>query len=280
MDSLLFVGGGNMARSLIGGIIAAGHRAEAITVCEPNRGVRESLAGDFGVNVATELDTISCAQHADAIILAVKPQVMAQVAEGLAPALEHRPVVISIAAGINCHALSHWLGSATPIVRAMPNTPALLQQGATGLFADGSVTAEQKQLVAGLFSAIGVAEWVAEEKLIDTVTALSGSGPAYFFLLMELMAKVAEEMGLSAETAQKLAIQTAQGAANMAVHSDDSPATLRGRVTSPGGTTERALALFASQGLEATVRTAMHGAAERSAEMAAELAPPMTSQGE
>ncbi|MFW2421574.1 MAG: pyrroline-5-carboxylate reductase [Porticoccaceae bacterium] len=280
MDSLLFVGGGNMARSLIGGIIAAGHRAEAITVCEPNRGARESLAGDFGVNVATELDTVSCARRADAIILAVKPQVMAQVAEGLAPALEHRPVVISIAAGINCHALSHWLGSATPIVRAMPNTPALLQQGATGLFADGSVTAEQKQLVAGLFSAIGIAEWVAEERLIDTITALSGSGPAYFFLLMELMAKVAEEMGLSAETAQKLTIQTAQGAANMAVQSSDSPATLRGKVTSPGGTTERALALFASQGLEATVRTAMLGAAERSAEMAAELTPPVTPEGE
>lgn len=280
MDSLLFVGGGNMARSLIGGIIAAGHRAEAITVCEPNRPVRESLRCDFGVKVVTELDTASCARRADAIILAVKPQVMAQVAEVLAPALEHRPVVISIAAGINCHALSHWLGDATPIVRAMPNTPALLQQGATGLYADNSVTAEQKQLVSALFAAIGVAEWVAEERLIDTITALSGSGPAYFFLLMELMAKVAEEMGLSAEKAQKLAIQTAQGAANMAVQSSDSPATLRGKVTSPGGTTERALALFASQGLEATVRTAMLGAAERSAEMAAELSPPVTPEGE
>ncbi len=273
MYPLLFIGGGNMARSLIGGIIAAGHSAEAITVCEPNADVGAVLARDFGVVVADASAAAHCAAAAEVIVLAVKPQQMAAVAEPLAAAVSHRPLLVSIAAGIDCAALAHWLGAATPLVRAMPNTPALLQQGATGLYAADSVSPAQRQRAEQLFSAIGVAHWVGREELIDTVTALSGSGPAYFFLLMELMAKVAEEMGLDAATAHQLAVQTAQGAAAMARHSGDSPATLRGKVTSPGGTTERALAIFTRQGLESTVRAAMLGAAERSAEMAAELGP-------
>lgn len=273
MYSLLFIGGGNMARSLIGGVIAAGHSAEAITVCEPNAEARQALAANFGVNVASEQQSAHCAAAADVVVLAVKPQVMEAVASGLAATLKHQPLVISIAAGIDCGALANWLGATVPIVRAMPNTPALLQQGATGLYASDAVSSAQRQRATALFSAIGVAEWVADEPLIDTVTALSGSGPAYFFLLMELMEKVGQEMGLSAATAHQLAVQTAQGAASMALHSGDSPATLRSNVTSPGGTTERALAIFAEQGIEATVRAAMRGAAARSAEMARQLGP-------
>lgn len=271
MHSLLFIGGGNMARSLIGGVIAAGHSAAQITVCEPNADAREALHADFAVNVASEKESAHCAAQADVIVLAVKPQVMAVVARGLAPALSHQPLVISIAAGIDCMALGRWLGAGTAIVRAMPNTPALLCQGATGLFASAAVSASQRSAAEQLFAAIGVAEWVADEPLIDVVTALSGSGPAYFFLLLELMQKVAQEMGLSVEAASQLAVQTARGAASMAVESGDSAAELRAKVTSPAGTTERALAIFTEHNIEQVVREAMHGAAARSAEMAAEL---------
>jgi len=271
MHSLLFIGGGNMARSLIGGVIAGGQQPAQITVCEPNEAARQALATDFGVTVANERDSARCAAAAEVIVLAVKPQVMAAVASSLSDSLSHQPLVISIAAGIDCAALGRWLGAQTAVVRAMPNTPALLCQGATGLFASPAVSEPQRAAAEQLFAAIGTAQWVAQEQLIDTVTALSGSGPAYFFLLIELMQKIAEEMGLPTDVARRLAVQTARGAASMAVESGDSAAELRAKVTSPAGTTERALAIFAEHNIEQIVREAMLGAAARSAEMAAEL---------
>lgn len=269
MDSLLFVGGGNMARSLIGGIIAAGHRAEAITVCEPNSGVRESLAGDFGVNVATELDTVSCAQHADAIILAVKPQVMAQVAEGLAPALEHRPVVISIAAGINCHALSHWLGSATPIVRAMPNTPAAIGQGITALIGNGRATEKDVLEAQSLMAAVGQTLVLQNEQQIDAVTGVSGSGPAYVFLMIEALAAAGVNQGLPEDMAMQLAQATVAGAGALAVRSEESAEQLRINVTSPNGTTQAALEVLmrSDAGLSQLVDQAVSAARQRSQEL-------------
>ncbi|MDP1520852.1 pyrroline-5-carboxylate reductase [Porticoccus litoralis] len=267
---LTFIGGGNMATSLIGGLVDKGYPANAITATDPLEASRLKLAQSFGINTSDN-NPQACAD-ADVILLAVKPQVMKSVLQGLAGALNHRPLIISIAAGISMDSLAGWLGGELPIVRCMPNTPALVQTGASGLYANSQVSAEQKALAEQILQAVGIVCWLENEADIDVVTAVSGSGPAYYFLVMEIMQRIGEELGLPEEVARQLTLQTALGAARMALESDVDSAELRRRVTSPGGTTQRAIETFESGDLEALFRKAMNGAAERAREMASELA--------
>lgn len=266
MTSILFIGGGNMASCLIGGMLSKGFDSAQITVSEPNPEARKTLEQSFGISTTDE--NREAAERADLIVLAVKPQVMRDVATQLAPALSHSPLVVSIAAGMPVSALREWLGENPAIVRAMPNTPALVQAGATGLYATTEVSEAQKQLVEKIFAAVGIAFWVGSEQLIDAVTALSGSGPAYFFLFMEIMQMVGEEMGLDSAVASALTTQTALGAALMAQQGSATAAELRSNVTSPGGTTERAINEFQQSRLEEVVRRAMTSALHRAEEMA------------
>lgn len=268
--SLTFIGGGNMAASIIGGLLAAGVAPQQITVSDPSS---ESLARvrELG-EVHTTQDNNAAVASADVVVMAVKPQVMRDIAEALAPALsDKRPMVISIAAGIRSASLSQWLGGQCPVVRCMPNTPALLASGATALHADEQVSAEQKSLAEAILQAVGLSVWVQEEADLDVVTAVSGSGPAYFFLLMEAMQAEAEAMGMNPETASALIAQTALGAARMAKESGSKPAELRRQVTSPNGTTEAALNQFASDEFTAIVGRALRAARDRSISLSAEL---------
>ena len=268
---LVFIGGGNMAASLIGGLVGKGWDPEQITVCDPAAEARSKLAEQYGVKVSG--DNQSSVSLADVIILAIKPQVVTEVLTGIATGLEHRPLIISIAAGIPVALLNHLMAGQAPelpIVRCMPNTPALLQEGATGLYATESVSSNQRQLAEDILAAVGTTAWVDEEILIDAVTAVSGSGPAYFFLAMEAMIKAGNKLGLAPKVARELTLQTALGAARMALESDVDVAELRRRVTSPGGTTEAALKAFEQQGLLHLFETAMTAAYERSREMGSE----------
>jgi pyrroline-5-carboxylate reductase len=270
---IAFIGAGNMAASLIGGLRAQGMDGQLITASDPGAEQRAKIASDHGIKVfANNADAV---KGADVVVLAVKPQAMKTVCLALAPELQNNQVIVSIAAGITCASLQTWLSTATaptrPIVRCMPNTPALLRQGVSGLFANAQVTAAQRQQAEHLLSAVGVALWLEEEHLIDAVTAVSGSGPAYFFLLIEAMTAAGVKLGLPAATAAQLTLQTALGAARMAVASDVDAAELRRRVTSPAGTTEAAIKSFQAGGFEALVEQALNAAAHRSAELAEQL---------
>jgi pyrroline-5-carboxylate reductase len=268
--TLAFIGGGNMARSLIGGLIADGWAPGRIQVADPDAARTTQLAERFPV--ITTRDNSEAIAGADAVILAVKPQILHEVATQIAPAIrEQQPVVISVAAGIRETSLRDWLGEQTAIVRCMPNTPALVQSGATALYANARVSEDQRSLAETVMRAVGLALWVEDESQMDAVTALSGSGPAYFFLFMEALQAAATELGLAADTARLLTLQTAFGAAKMALESREDAATLRQRVTSPGGTTERAIEVFRQEGLETVALRALQAAAERSRELADEL---------
>lgn len=250
--SIAFIGGGNMARSLIGGLIASGSDPTRLWVAEPDVGQREALRARFGIH--TSADNPQIAALGDVVVLAVKPQVLRPVAEELAGVIQaRRPLVISIAAGVREPDLGRWLGGETAIVRTMPNTPALVGSGATALFANSRATEEQRQIAESIMRAVGLTVWVGEERMLDAVTALSGSGPAYFFLLMEALEKIGVRLGLNPEVARLLTLQTAFGAAKMALESPDNPAALRARVTSPGGTTERAISVFQDEQLDALI---------------------------
>lgn len=266
--TLAFIGGGNMAASLIGGLIATGYPAAHIIVCDPVAASRDRLAAAFAIQTSADNTRATAAQ---VVILAVKPQVMKAVATALRPSLDHKPLVISIAAGIPVAALQNWLGAALPIVRCMPNTPALVQTGASGLFATALVSAAQRQQADAILSAVGTCLWVPREADIDAVTALSGSGPAYFFLVIEAMERAGVQLGLAPEVARSLTLQTALGSARMALGSDVDSAELRRRVTSPGGTTERAIEVFLSGGLPDLFEKAMIAARDRARAMAAEV---------
>ncbi|MGV6807999.1 MAG: pyrroline-5-carboxylate reductase [bacterium] len=263
-----FIGGGNMATSIIGGLLANGCPASQILVSDPLAENRERLA-TTGVN--TFADNSAVADGAELIVVAVKPQIMSDVARGLAEHLNQDAVVISIAAGITVQALKDWLGNSVPVIRCMPNTPALLKQGASGLYASPDCSAQQRQQAEAVLSAVGLVEWVEDETLIDVITAVSGSGPAYFFLVMEMIEKVGSEMGLAPETARKLTIQTALGAAQMAASDDIKLSELRRRVTSPGGTTEQAILAFDEGGIENLFRNAMQRCLDRAETMASEF---------
>jgi pyrroline-5-carboxylate reductase len=260
--AIAFLGGGNMARSLIGGLVARGWPAERLHVAEPHAPLREALARDFGVRVHE--DNGEAAAAAGVWLFAVKPQVMRGVAEALAArAQAQRPLAISIAAGITGAQLDRWLGGGQAIVRAMPNTPALLGAGATGLHANAAVDAARRALAEGLLAAAGTTTWIDDEAAMDAVTALSGSGPAYVFLLAEAMQAAGEAEGLDPAAARALTLQTIHGAARMLVESGEPAAVLRQRVTSPGGTTQAAIETFEAGGFHALVARAIAAAAQR-----------------
>lgn len=268
-QKITFIGGGNMARSLIGGLIANGANKSNISVVDPNEAQRHLLA-NMGVAVYAEANP--AITDCDLLVLAVKPQIMASVTKAISPLIkQYRPLIVSVAAGIRCNDLARWLGGDMAIVRTMPNTPAFVQSGATGLYANNQVSHEQKNQAESLMRACGICVWVPDETLIDSVTALSGSGPAYFFLMMEAMINAGESLGLDKKTATLLTVQTALGAAKMAIESQDTPATLRAQVTSPKGTTEAAILTFQQQHFETLVATAMHAAKTRAEALATEL---------
>lgn len=255
-----------MAASLVGGLVESGHPPSAVLVSEPVAEKRHDLEERFAVGVTA--DNREAAYTGDVVVLAVKPQDMAEVVTGAAGVMRDRgPLVVSIAAGVTVARILQWLDYSAPVVRTMPNTPALLGCGATALFANEAVTGEQRGAAETILRSAGIALWVDEEGLLDAVTAVSGSGPAYYFLLMENMIRTGERLGLTGEQARVLTLQTALGAARMALESGRSPEELRVGVTSPGGTTERALDLFREGGFGDLVERALTGARDRSREL-------------
>ena len=267
---IAFVGGGNMARSLIGGLVRAGTPGSRIGVAEPNADLRAALARDFAV--AVHDNAAAAARDADAVVLAVKPQVMKTVCASLhAVAQERKPLIVSIAAGIRIGQIDAWLGGGLAIVRSMPNTPALIGAGASGLVANARAGAEQRRLAQGILDAAGLAVWIEDEAQMDTVTALSGSGPAYFFLLVEALEDAAVAQGLPRETARALATQTCLGAGRMLREDGEAPSVLRQRVTSPNGTTQAAVESFEANDLRAIVAHAVAAATRRGEELSKQL---------
>lgn len=265
-----FIGGGNMASSLIGGLINNSYPSNNITVSDLNDEKLTQLSAQF--SILTEKNSAKLAENMDILVLAVKPQHMQAVCEQISPVVQKsRPLIVSIAAGIREESLQRWLGGSLAIVRCMPNTPALVKTGATGLHANAHVSKDQKNNTESLLRAVGITVWVNQEKELDTVTALSGSGPAYFFLVMEALEQAAIDAGLDQKTAQLLTQETALGAAKMALASSESATTLRRNVTSPGGTTEAAIAVMEEQGLRTIMENAIKAAKSRSEEMSDEL---------
>ena len=264
-QTLGFIGGGNMARALIGGLIARGLSARQVIVSDPLLALRQSLADDLHVRVTD--DNGAVAHAAQIVVLAVKPQHMRNVAQGLAAALTSSHLVISVAAGIRASDLQRWLGC-DAIVRAMPNQAALNGQGVTGLYASTTVSSAHRQLAETVLGAVGPAMWVPNEADMDTVTAVSGSGPAYFFWLIEVLESTGIELGLSPDVARRLAVETAYGAGAMAHGALESPSTLREQVTSKGGTTEAALKHLEANQVRAIFAAAITAAARRASEMA------------
>ncbi len=263
-----FIGGGNMARSLIGGLVARGQSTDAIRVAEPVAALREALERDFGV--ACFDHATPAATGADVWVLAVKPQVMREVCSALVPlAQARRPLVISIAAGITAGQLERWLGGDVPVVRAMPNTPALLGMGITGLFANARTDLPQRAAATALLEAVGPVVWIDEESQMDAVTAVSGSGPAYVFLLAEAMQAAGVRQGLPPEAARALVRHTLLGAAAMLARQDEAADVLRARVTSPGGTTQAAIETFEAGGFRDLVDRAIAAATQRGRQLSA-----------
>lgn len=267
--TLAFIGGGNMARSLIGGLRDQ-YPGESIRVADPVAEIRTALEKDFGVY--TTDDNREVVDGAECIVLAVKPQLAQDALAPLAGTLSNgNPLLVSIAAGIRIASISQWLNGYENIVRVMPNTPALVQRGASGLFAGQNVSEQDRQTAFEIISAVGTGAWVDSEEMIDVVTALSGSGPAYFFYLLEIMADKATTLGLDADTARSLALQTALGAAELAQQSPLTFDVLRRNVTSPGGTTEAAINSMESNGARNVIGDGIQAAAERSDQLARQL---------
>lgn len=260
--TITFIGGGNMARSLIGGLIQKDLPADKIRVSEPVQALAEGLAKDF--SIATFSDNSEAAADSTIWVFAVKPQVMKSVCQQLSTlAQANKPLIISIAAGITSQQLDAWLGGNMPVVRIMPNTPALLGAGASGLFANAAVSTEQKQHAQDLMQATGITVWIENENLMDAVTAVSGSGPAYVFLLAEAMQAAGVAQGLSVDSARALTNQTLLGAARMLSETSEPADILRQRVTSPGGTTQAAIESFEQQGFRDIVGNAIEAATLR-----------------
>ncbi len=265
---ITFIGAGNMARSLIVGLLNDNANV-VLRVADPEQTQLDAIRQHFP-QVATFTDNLEAMQSADVVVLAIKPQIMGDVVQGLAEqAQRSRPLFISVAAGIREAALNRWLGGNLPIVRCMPNTPALVQTGATGLFANAQVHDKQRSQAESILRAVGITLWFEDEGKLDAVTAISGSGPAYFFLVMEAMQAAAENMGIRREDAHLLIVQTALGAARLALESTDVPAELRRKVTSKGGTTEAALNVLNDGGLSTLFEQALQAAEKRSRELAA-----------
>ncbi len=265
--TIAFIGAGNMARSLLSGLLAAGAAAPRLRASDPDAARRDAM-GDLGI--ATFDDNARAVDGADVVVLAVKPQVLGDVLDALP--IGAGQLVVSIAAGVPVDALERWTPPGTPIVRCMPNTPALLGAGITGLFANTAVSDAQRASADSVLASAGRTLWVEEERLLDAVTGVSGSGPAYFFYLMESMIEAGVSLGLSRDAATTLTLETAYGAARMAREGDDPPQQLRANVTSPGGTTERALSILDAAGVRDTVGEAVAGAAARARELAEDIA--------
>lgn len=261
-----FIGGGNMAWSLINGLLADGYEPARIWVADVDEARLESLRSRLGVNATPE--NVRVVAESEIVVLAVKPQVMRAAATGIAAAVRDRlPLIVSIAAGVRVGDLAAWLGGDAAIVRCMPNTPAQVRSGATALYANERASREQRNTAERILRSVGLTVWVDEERLLDAVTALSGSGPAYFFLFMEAMEHAAVSFGLDAHVARLLTQQTALGAAKIAMESTESPEELRRRVTSPGGTTEQAIRVFEEGHFTGLVLEAIRAAERRSREL-------------
>ncbi len=259
-----------MGASLIGGLIDSGYPASAIRGAEPDAEQRKKVTDQIDIEIFKD-NSIAC-HEANVIVLAVKPQTLLTTLQALKEKLvNHNCLIVSIAAGITCASITSCLAKETAIVRVMPNTPALIGMGASGLFANPFVSDDQKQQAETIVNSVGLSTWVTDEELIDTVTAVSGSGPAYYFLFMEIMEQAAIEMGLTVEQAQMLVNQTALGAAHMAKQSDDTVASLRQKITSPSGTTEAAIKTMSEGDIEKVIKKALISAKERAIEMAKEF---------
>jgi pyrroline-5-carboxylate reductase len=267
MHKVSFIGGGNMAAAIIGGLIASGTQPTDIEVVEINADARAQLSARFGVVTHTDL---SQARLHGLIVLAVKPQTLPDVAAALASRLAGQ-LVVSIAAGVRVADLARWLGGHNRIVRAMPNTPALVQAGITGLFAASVVGQDARSQAEAVLRAVGGVVWVDDEPQLDLVTAVSGSGPAYVFYFIESLESAAAAQGLPPETARQLALQTFFGAAKLALESGEEPGVLRQRVTSRGGTTERGIAVLEAAAVNLAISQAVEAASRRSAELGDEL---------
>lgn len=261
MERIAFIGGGNMAAAIIGGLVASGRMGSDITVIDPNLDQRERLAGQYGVTTSAD---VSDAAAADVIVLAVKPQIIAEVAGQLTADLSGK-LIISIAAGVTITTLEGLFGPVA-IARTMPNTPALLGLGATGLYVNDRTTDAQRAVVQAIIQSFGICVTVAREDLLDAVTAVSGSGPAYYFLMIEEMIRAGTDLGLTPEDAEALTLQTALGAATMAAQGD-APEALRARVTSPNGTTHAAIVSMQENGFEEVIAKAMTACRDRAEEL-------------
>lgn len=262
-----FIGAGNMARSLVGGLLKNRWPTSRIIVADPDPQQRHAIQSILGVTAYADNNDI--ARRADILVLAVKPQALKPAAQGIAAAVQQkRPLIVTIAAGVRSADLERWLGGNLPVVRAMPNTAALIGSGASGMHANARVDASMRDQAESILRSVGVAVWLDHEHLIDTVTALSGSGPAYFFLVMEALEQAAIEHGLDRATARLLTLETAFGAAKMALEGAEEPYKLRARVTSPGGTTERAIAVLEAGGTAGLFRRAVDAAVDRARELA------------
>jgi pyrroline-5-carboxylate reductase len=262
-----FIGGGNMAQAIIRGLLQAGHPAGNISVADPAPRQQQAVAS-LDKEIELTDDNAVLAKKSAVLVLAVKPQIMSAVAAPLGKT--DRPVdqvVVSVAAGVTLESMGNWFGADSALVRVMPNQPALVGEGMSGLCANSKVNNSGKALAAYVMEATGKALWLDDESLMDAVTAVSGSGPAYFYLVMEIMQEVAEELGFDKATARDLCVQTALGAGRVAAASDDDLATLRERVTSPGGTTEAALKTLEASGIRDMFRSALHAARDRSVEL-------------
>ena len=275
----IFIGAGNMASSLIGGLIAAGTEAASIQVVDPDANTLSRATSRFNISPATSVNE-ALSNHPDdsGIVLAVKPHIVEPVCNEIKAATHAAKLVVSVAAGVRSTSMQRWLGT-TPIVRCMPNTPALLGLGATALYATENCLTEQRQAAEQLLNTAGITRWVTAEAQLDAITALSGSGPAYFFYLIEHMTAAGIALGLDQDTAETFAIETAFGAASMARSGDDSPATLRENVTSKGGTTAAALSAFNDANTPAIIAKAMQAANDRAVELGDDLAPQGENKG-
>ena len=264
-----FIGAGNMAYALIKGLLNNGFDANQINISDPNEELL--LNRESELKVTTYSDNTSLLSNSDIIFFAVKPQVLSSVCLELKGVVKSKHLFVSIVAGIRSSDINRWLGGNFALIRTMPNTPALFQTGVTGLFANELVNNEQKSLVSSILSSVGECFWVDEEKLIDAITAISGSGPAYFFLLMQSMTQAGMALGLDEETANSLSIQTAYGASLMANKTGKDSRTLRTEVTSPNGTTQSAIESFQDQNFEGMVANATRAAYDRARELSNDL---------
>jgi pyrroline-5-carboxylate reductase len=263
-----FIGAGNMARALVGGLISSGVPGHNIFSYDLDPSHLQALCRDTGIAAAANNQQL--VDHCDVVVLAIKPQAM----HGMIDALQlgsHIPLFLSIAAGLRSTALCQWFGRDVPVVRSMPNTPALVRAGATGLFASSSVTTKQREIAENIMRAVGITLWVEDESQLDTITALSGSGPAYFFYFMEAMEQAGQQLGLPVETARLLTLQTAFGAAKLALEVEEEPKLLRERVTSPGGTTEQAILHLDKHSARDILIAAVKAARDRSEQLAQQL---------